>query len=182
MADTHPMRGVQIIYVFEHIESGSFKIGFTSAFPGWRLMGVAGRDAPLKHQMFGLWRIVALMPGTAQDERNLHKAFSAHKLQRGNEWFKPCEAIRSFVVSVPYEGDAGRTLKSWLGYASDGGHWHKLSPQQRQAANALWVRACFIDRDHPTTAFIRNHYARMAALPQHKRHNASRAAIAICHA
>lgn len=182
MVNTHQMRGVQIVYVFEHIATGSFKIGFTSQFPGWRLMSVAGKDA-VKHNLLGPWRIVALMPGTEANERGLHKAFAAHKHSRGNEWFKPCDEIRLFVLSVPYIGEAGATLRSWLGYASDGGQWAKLSSEHRMLANDKWSNSISIlNRQHIETAFVYSLYSDIAKLPQHKRHKATHSAMQLSHA
>jgi hypothetical protein len=161
------MRDVQIVYVFENMESGHIKIGFTGQFPGWRLLSVK-QEGCRKYRLSGEWRIVALMPGTLKDERRLHRALPEYRILGSREWYYPCEAVREFVLGVTYHGQQGATLKSWLGITSLP-TWARASDDDYKRANAAWRQALATCKVHNSRSslsdFARRHYANIGRLP-----------------
>lgn len=79
-----------VIYFAQHEGGGPIKIGFTRSGVRLRLAALqTGNPEPL--------RVLAVVDGTARQERALHDMFAASR--RNGEWFEPTEGLLAFIRS-----------------------------------------------------------------------------------
>lgn len=82
-----------MIYFFQAEGVGHIKIGFTDGTDAsFRLADLqTGSPVPL--------RLLGTMPGTADDEKNLHRRFAAHRVH--GEWFLPVPDLLALICPKP---------------------------------------------------------------------------------
>jgi hypothetical protein len=78
-----------MIYFIQAEDVGSIKIGHTSGSVNKRLAELQ-TGSPVR------LRVIGVMPGTPQDEMNLHRAFACSRVQ--GEWFHPTRDLILFVA------------------------------------------------------------------------------------
>lgn len=104
--------GYSVIYFLEAVGVGSIKIGFTDR------TDVESRIAEIQTGCPVPVRLLKSMPGTLEDEKNLHRRFASSRLN--GEWFKPvpeliqhikpCEALTCDGVEVAERSVSIRVL------------------------------------------------------------------------
>jgi hypothetical protein len=110
-------------YIIE-AENGMAKIG-VSAKPHGRLTTVAGHSPVCV-------RLVAMWPGSTQDERRLHERFSDYR--RFREWFEIAGDLEAFILEQ--RGVGVDNIPSWTGLRhANGDAW--LAARRQQQAMSL---------------------------------------------
>ena len=131
LLDLYPPR----VYVVRGLVSGLLKIG-TTRYVDQRLPDLASQWEPLE--------LLALIPGDALLEREMHRHFAASLAGiRGREWFRDDGTITDFVDSLPASMRSGRTFK-----VEGREVHHRGMPRGRKASAGTRAHWAAYEREH----------------------------------
>lgn len=88
-----------VIYFIQAEGVGHIKIGFTDA------EGASARLVSLQIGSPVLLKLLGVIPGTVEDEKNLHRRFAAHRVT--GEWFRPVPELLALVPGDPPKSCGG---------------------------------------------------------------------------
>ena len=94
-----------MIYFVEAVGADRIKIGFTDGEPEKRLAALA-TSSPFP------MRLLCLIPGAVQSERDLHEAFADSR--RNREWFAATPSLRAFITNVAASANPTSVIRAAL--------------------------------------------------------------------
>jgi len=96
-----------MIYACIEVETGKVKFGFARTNPFSRASAIQiGNPREV--------RLVAVTPGTRDDEQELHDSLADWRLK--GEWFRPSEDVRNWIIYMQFCMNIGKQVKDWDGY------------------------------------------------------------------